>query len=234
MMMFDRMLRSGVWLRRRKKWLPMIFIASVIFALLVTPPFTIIKNTAFLTIISILAAVCGMWVRYLAMQTKSRSLPDMIQAEGIYSVVRFPFYLSNILIMLALTLYVGIVWYTVSVVLIGWIVAEKIILNEENALQNKYGTQFTQWSKRTSCLIPNFVAWNRSQYSAPKKETVCSLLLQVLLIVAGFSIINLLKNIMIYFSFRVGYVWLAALLIIAVFYLFSRLVPKESKSDENE
>lgn len=228
MMMFDHMLRTGVWLRRRKRMLPWAFIVSVIIALMITPPFTMIKNTILLTVVSILLAVVGFVIRYYAAQTRSMLLPDIVEAKGIFSIVRFPIYLSNIIIMLALTIYVGIVWYFVFAALVGWLVIEKIVLNEENALQNKYGDVFLQWTKHTRCVVPNIINWEKPQYKVSKMEVLRTQSVYLLLTVTGFTAINLLKNIMIDFSFRVDAIWIIALVSSLAIFLISKIGKRSS------
>lgn len=226
--MFDNILRNGVWLRRRKKWLPLLFLASVIFAMLATPPFTMIKNTIPLTAASLLIAAIGFIVRYYALQVRTNTLPDMIEAQGIYANIRFPIYLSNILIILSLTLYVGIVWYLVLVGLLCRILAERIILSEENTMLNMYAQEFTTWAKQTRSLMPNPFNWVKPNYYIAKRDAI-GLLSPYMLITSGaFMSINLLKNIMIDFSFRIGYFWLLLFVACAAIFLFFRILRRQA------
>lgn len=223
MIVYNRVLRGGLWLNRRKKWLPLAYILSASIAILMATPFSIIHSTMLLTVVSIAIAVVGLVVRCYADRRPSSKIEQTIAVAGIYSVIRFPYYLADMLLMLSLTIYTGVTWYMLMMIPVGYFICERIILSEENSLLNKYGDIYRNWTKETNALIPVMLNWSRSTY----KISLFTLLRResrtVLMTIGGFCLINLLKHVVVEFSFTIGAGWLLALLCAVVIFILSRL-----------
>lgn len=228
MTIYERAMRNGRWLSQRKKWFPLLFAVSTAGALLITTPFSIIYGSNTWALFSLLLTLAGFAVRVAARRVASPSLEDKISSRGIYSVVRFPNYLANILIILGLTLYSGVVWYIVLVGLLGWGVAERIILAEENSLTNRFGDLFVHWARQTHAVFPrvfNF-NWQASTCPSPLLPRIFSQAWVLLTIAAGFCLIDLLKNLQVEFSFRIGLGWIVFLGLSIILELLNRVMKR--------
>ena len=223
MMIYERAMRNGRWLSRHKKWLPLLFTVSTAGALLVTTPFSIIYGSTLLALLSLLLTLAGFMVRVAARRTPSPSLEDRIASRGIYSVVRFPNYLANMLIVLGLTLYSGALWYIVLVGLLCWGVAERIILAEENSLANRFGDIFLHWARQTNAILPRFFNWQASTCRSSLLPRIFSQSWVLLAISAGFCLIDLLKNLQVEFAFRIGLGWIVFLGLSLILELLNRV-----------
>lgn len=223
MIVYNRVLRGGLWLNRRKKWLPLAYILSASIAILVATPFSIIHNTILLTAVSITIAVMGLVVRCHADRRPNSNVEQMIASAGIYSVIRFPYHLADLLLMLSLTIYTGVTWYMLMMIPLGYLICERIILSEENSLLNKFGDIYRNWSKETNALIPVMLNWSRSTYKMSVFTLLRRELRTVLMTICGFCLINLLKHIVVEFSFTIGAGWMLALLCAIVIFILSRL-----------
>ena len=225
-MTYERAMRNGRWLSRRKKWFPILFALSIVVALLLTTPFSIIYGSLFWALFSLLLTLCGFAVRVAARRSESPSWEDKIASKGIYSVVRFPDYLANILIVLGLTLYSGVGWYIVLVILLCWFFAERIILAEENSLVNRLGDDFVQWARQTNAVFPRLLSWEAPTCRKALLPRIFSQSWVLLAIAAGFCLVDLIKNLQVEFSFRIGLGWIIFLGLSLVLELMNRVVKR--------
>lgn len=225
MIVYNRVLRNGLWLSRRKRWLPLVFIVSACIAVLMATPYSIAHGRIFLTVLCVFFAALGIVVRCAAGRRPKSTLEQTINSGGIYSVIRFPYYLSDILIMLGLTLYTGVGWYIFMMIPLGYFIIERIILSEESSMINRHGEQYLHWSKETNALIPAMLNWNKTSYRVGFTTLLRNESKFVLLTVIGFCLINLMKHLVIEFSFTVGAGWLIALLAAIAVFILGRLSP---------
>jgi protein-S-isoprenylcysteine O-methyltransferase Ste14 len=86
---------------------------------------------------------------------------DQLNTTGLYSLVRNPLYLGNILIYLGLLLVFSNPWALLVLVIFLFFQYTFIILAEEHYLSNKYGSEYAEYSKRVSRLIPSFKNFSR-------------------------------------------------------------------------
>lgn len=84
---------------------------------------------------------------------------NMLNTAGMYSVVRHPLYLGNGLLWLGPVLSTRVWWSAVIVVLAYWIYIERVMIGEEQFLDQTFGDAFRKWSDTTPAIIPNFSLW---------------------------------------------------------------------------
>lgn len=98
-------------------------------------------------------------VGHRSMQTSGRNrshqVAEVLNTTGMYSVVRHPLYLANMLIWIGWTTLLSIPWLiavaTIVFVMYYWF----IMYAEEQFLRRKFGLEYENWHRRTPCLIPN-------------------------------------------------------------------------------
>ncbi|TGK05551.1 lipid A Kdo2 1-phosphate O-methyltransferase [Leptospira langatensis] len=124
-----------------------------------------------------LAARCFV-IGYAPARTSGRNtkeqVADLVNQEGIYSLVRHPLYLGNFLMYLGPVLYFRDVPLTLVFCLFFAIYYERIMFAEEKFLRDKFGNDYLSWANQIPAFLPKF-----SGYVKPK---------------LGFSFRNILKR----------------------------------------
>jgi protein-S-isoprenylcysteine O-methyltransferase Ste14 len=77
-----------------------------------------------------------------------------LNTEGLYSVVRHPLYLGNLLLWMGVVVLSGNPVSIVVTPLIFWIYYEKIMMAEERFLFERFAEAFGGWAARTPALFP--------------------------------------------------------------------------------
>lgn len=85
-----------------------------------------------------------------------RQVADVLNTDGIYSVVRNPLYLGNFFMWLGIAMLTGDLWFTISFILFYLLYYERIIFAEEQYLRKKFGETYIIWASETPVIIPDF------------------------------------------------------------------------------
>ena len=98
-------------------------------------------------------------VGHRSMQTSGRNrshqVAEVLNTKGMYSIVRHPLYLANILIWVGWTTLLCIPWLIVVATFIFVVYYLFIMYAEEQFLRGKFGQEYERWHRRTPRLIPN-------------------------------------------------------------------------------
>lgn len=98
-------------------------------------------------------------VGHRSMQTSGRNrshqVAEVLNTSGMYSVVRHPLYLANILIWIGWTTLLSIPWLIVAATFVFVVYYLFIVYAEEQFLRRKFGQDYERWHRRTPRLIPN-------------------------------------------------------------------------------
>lgn len=90
---------------------------------------------------------------------------DSLNTTGMYSIVKNPLYLANMIIVTGILAAFKVWWFVVIGLLAFWIYIERIIAIEEGFLREKFGATYDEWSHRTPIFLPKFSLWRKP--SAP-------------------------------------------------------------------
>ena len=82
-----------------------------------------------------------------------------LSTEGMYSVVRHPLYLGNLLIWTGVATTTGSLAAVAVTILVFWVYNGRIMLAEERFLHDRFGSVFTRWAARTPALLPAPRLW---------------------------------------------------------------------------
>jgi protein-S-isoprenylcysteine O-methyltransferase Ste14 len=82
-----------------------------------------------------------------------------LNTTGAYSLVRHPLYLSNFVIVMGGSLFVRSFWLCLVVALGFVLYYERIIYAEESFLLDKFGSEFSEWARRTPLIVPSFKSY---------------------------------------------------------------------------
>jgi protein-S-isoprenylcysteine O-methyltransferase Ste14 len=161
--------RSGGWLFRWRSYLPLILLALVLAQI---PHFTYLGGSRRVDfvweMICLSVATLGVVVRVLVVGYAPRGTsgrttraPEAteLSTTGMYSVVRHPLYVGNLLIWIGIALVLH-TWWVVALALLSWaLYYERIMYAEEELLRSRFGDAFVEWAERTPAIIPNPKLW---------------------------------------------------------------------------
>lgn len=169
MMLRESFEQTGNWLFRRRSYLPLILF---VFLLLQLRGFHFPFGSRLLArgweYLCFAVSLCGLGLRvytvgFVPAGTSGRNtraqVAEELNTSGMYSVVRNPLYLGNLLIWLGLSLFPANWWFPVVTVAAFWLYYERIMFAEEEFLRRRFGTAFEQWAARVPVFLPNFKLW---------------------------------------------------------------------------
>jgi len=165
----DEFKRSGEWLFRWRSYLPLLLIALFLLALAgFRHPHGSRPPGGLWEVFCLGVSFAGLGVRfftggYVPAGTSGRNtkgqVADVLNNTGVYSLVRHPLYLGNSLMWLGISLFWGLWWFTLIIILILWLYYERIMFAEEEFLREKFGEVFVLWAEKTPAFIPKFGHW---------------------------------------------------------------------------
>ena len=230
---------AGAWLFRRRSHLPLLVICFLVPVLPSAPLFTTMDRRS---VIIWQAACCavscaGILVRivaigYAARRTSGKNtraqVADALNTDGIYSTVRHPLYLGNLLIFAGVCLLPAVWWYAVILALAFWLYYERIMFTEEEFLRRKFGDAFTEWSARTPAFLPRLSGWRRPQTRFSWKTVVRKEYPVVFATVSSFVLVLTLGRLITTRSFAPRSFWNVLFYAAAACYVIVRLLVKKS------
>lgn len=86
-------------------------------------------------------------------------LAQTLNTRGMYSIVRHPLYLANLIVATGFALAVGSLWYMAVFQLAHALYIERIMACEDRFLARTHGAQWDDWSTRTPAFLPRRLAW---------------------------------------------------------------------------
>ena len=84
-----------------------------------------------------------------------------LNTAGAYSMVRHPLYLGAGLLWIGAALSVRVWWLAAVVTLLYWLYIERIMLAEEEYLDQTFGDEFRRWAAVTPAFVPNLSLWRK-------------------------------------------------------------------------
>jgi protein-S-isoprenylcysteine O-methyltransferase Ste14 len=88
-------------------------------------------------------------------RNRSHQVAEVLNTKGMYSIVRHPLYLANIMIWVGWTTLLSIPWLIVAASIVFVVYYCFIMYAEEQFLRRKFGQDYECWHRRTPRLIPN-------------------------------------------------------------------------------
>ena len=151
-----------------------------------------------------------------------------LNTTGMYSIVRHPVYLGNLIITLGLVLFVGVWWFFLIVLLAFWLYYERIILAEEVFLQAKFGSSYLDWAEKTSGFLPRFKNWQRPSLLFSVRSVLRREYSTIFLIVVCANLLDAGADLMAEGKLELDLGWLALLIIASIAYLTLRTMKKKT------
>lgn len=188
-------------------------------------------------LLCVIIALLGQLVRIIAVgfaadgtsgRNTKRHVADEINQTGIYSLLRNPLYLGNLLMWMGPALFTRIWWLVFAFMVIFWLYYERIILAEENYLHNKFGAAYQSYADRVNCLLPSLKQYKPNQYRFRVKKALRQEYSGVYALFWVFTVVELLRNLFIYHRIVLSRNWIATGIILTAAYIAIRLLKKRT------
>jgi protein-S-isoprenylcysteine O-methyltransferase Ste14 len=204
MKLLDQLVQDGDRLFRWRSYLPLVFVPAVFAGVITTaPPFSTRAGERLWEYVSVAVALAGLALRVWAVGsapsgTSERSTVNPRASElrttGPYSVVRHPLYVANGLMAFGLSLFPGIWYLPVILVLATWLYYERIAIREEAFLADRFGAEFDAGSSRVRGGWPSFGSYARSAVPYSWKKVLRHEFHGLLVIAAGAFVFDAMQE----------------------------------------
>ena len=231
--------KTGAWLFRWRSYLPLSFIAVIQPSLhWFTYPAGLHKYDLICDMFCLAISLFGLVIRsytigYAPKRTSGRNtknqVADSLNTTGMYSVTRNPLYLGNFFMMLGVILSVRQMWLPLIFALAFWIFYERIIMAEEKFLEEKFGKEYGDYSRRTPAFIPNFRLWQRPRISFSFRNVLKREYSSFFGMIVSFTILELVEDFIVQRKFVVDPVWAAIFSFGLAVYITLRTLRKKTR-----
>jgi len=234
--------KQGNWLFRWRSYLPLLIVPLFFIALYSSASVTLEDSEparkyweVFCFVLSVLGfAIRCTTVAFVPSGTSGRNTKEQIASvlntTGIYSVVRHPLYLGNLIIILGLLLYIRVWWFAMVGALMFWIYYERIAFAEEEFLRRKFGDAYVDWADKTPAFLPRYANWNRPNLTFSLRKVLKREYSGFFAIIASFTCLNILEGIFINArNPRIDPGWVVLFCVGLIIYLTLRTLKKKTR-----
>jgi protein-S-isoprenylcysteine O-methyltransferase Ste14 len=234
--------RQGNWLFQWRSYLPLLIVPLFCVALYSqttgapgdSRPSRIYWE-AFCFVLSLFGfAIRCLTVAYVPSGTSGRNTKAQIASElnttGIYSVVRHPLYLGNLIMILGLLLFIGVWWFALIGTSLFWIYYERIAFAEEEFLRGKFGAPYLEWTAETPAFLPRFRNWKQPGLTFSIRKLLKREYHGFFAIIASFTCLDILREIIVHTrNPQIHLGWVVIFAIGLITYLTLNLLKKKTK-----
>lgn len=201
--------KQGNWLFGLRSYLPLLIIPMFLIALYdQTAGCTgaSVPSSQYWEAFCFILSLFGLSIRcitvaYVPSGTSGRNTKGQIASElnttGIYSIVRHPLYLGNLIMILGLLLFIGVWSFALIGMLLFWIYYERIAFAEEEFLREKFGIHYQEWAEKTPAFFPRFKNWKSPSLTFSTRELLKREYHGFLAIIASFTFLVLAREIIV-------------------------------------
>ena len=159
---------AGIWLFRRRGYLPLLLFPLLLAAAATAPGVPKAGIAAAWDGLCVAVALSGLAVRVGAVgfvpkdtsqRNSARPQAEALNTTGLYSIVRHPLYLGNYLMWLGVALFPRAWWSPVIVSLVFWLYYERIMFAEEEYLRRRFDGEYAAWASATPAFLPRLSGW---------------------------------------------------------------------------
>lgn len=204
MRIVDDMVRQGDRLFRWRSYLPLLLVPAFLASVLDT---NLSFGSRLVERLWELAAfgvsLAGLAVRIVAVATAPSGTSErstrnpraaVLRTTGLYSIVRHPLYLANILMALGLALFPGVWYLPVIVLLASGLYYERIAVREEAFLDDQFGATFRTWASDVPAMIPSRRGMRVSSTPFSWKKVIRSEFHGLMVIATGAFVLDLAQE----------------------------------------
>jgi protein-S-isoprenylcysteine O-methyltransferase Ste14 len=218
MRLLDQLVQDGDRLFRWRSHLPLILVPVFIAGVMTSaPPFSTREAERSWEFASVALALAGLVLRIWAVGsapsgTSERSTVNPRASElrttGPYSIVRHPLYVANGLMAFGLSLFPGIWYLPIVLVLATLLYYERVAIREEAFLAERFGGEFEAWAARVHACRPSIATYRRSAIPYSWKKVLRHEFHGLLVIAAGAFVFDALQESLRARAWRVDGPWL--------------------------
>lgn len=199
--------RQGNWLFRWRSYLPLLIIPLFFIALYSSRSEAqepsgvagrVWEACCFLLSLAGFAIRCAT-VAFVPSGTSGRNtreqIASVLNTSGIYSVVRHPLYVGNLIMIFGLLLFIRVWWFALIGAALFWLYYERIAFAEEEFLRRKFGDPYLDWAARTPAFIPRFKDWHKPDLTFSFRKVLKREYSGFFAIIASFSCLHLITEV---------------------------------------
>ena len=233
--------RQGNWLFRWRSYLPLLIVPLFCMALYSSrsdaqePSGAAVRFwEAFCFLLSLLGfAIRCATVAFVPSGTSGRNtreqIASMLNTTGIYSVVRHPLYLGNLIMIFGLLLFVRVWWFALIGAFLFWVYYERIAFAEEEFLRNKFGDAYLDWATKTPAFIPRLKDWNKPDLTFSFRKVLKREYSGFFAIIASFTCLHIITEIFRHTrNPQIGIGWVVLFAVGLIAYLTLRTLKKKT------
>lgn len=159
---------------------------------------------------------------------------DVLNTSGMYSVVRHPLYFANFIVFIAFILLFKSLLLALFMALAYFLYYERIMLAEEQFLEDKYGESYRAWAGKTPAFLPRLTGFVRPSLSFSWRSALVREFHTLFLISAAFALVEMLEALILEkqnFSEWIADepVWMVVFVASAVIYVCIYTIKKRTK-----
>lgn len=239
MKLADQWRRAGHRLFRWRSYVPLLFAPAFLLVYhLDRRPFASSGRLLAWQLFCLAVALAGIAIRahvvgHAAAGTSGRNQAaqkaDDLNITGWYSIVRHPLYLGNFVSLLGLSL-LPAAWYLPVIVAFGTaLYYERIMLIEEEFLEEKFGDAFRRWADATPAIIPAVGRWRAPSLPMEWRVVLRAEIYGVFQIVVAVFVLDILQRDSLHHARPLSPLWTAVVAVTAVLWLAARYARKHTR-----
>jgi len=245
-MLRDDMARQGHWLFSWRSYLPLIIIPAAItvfpqsgwmtdlFGELFEEAYDIACFALALTGIALRVLTVGFVPAGTSGRNTRRQRADALNTTGMYALVRHPLYFANFLIFLGVVLTIKSMLFMLFASCAYLLYYERIMLAEEQFLDQRYGDTYRRWAARTPAFLPRLTGWIApalpfSWRSALRREFHSVFLVATLFLASELAEAMVVEGHRFASALMFEWLWVAIFTACAVFYVIVMAMKKRTR-----
>lgn len=240
-MLQDEMCRHGRFLFRYRSYLPLVLVPFGIWQLSYYDKYIGGSHIydAMWDFACLGLALSGSLIRFISIgyaqsgtsgrNTSDGQVADALNTKGMYSLVRHPLYLGNLIMYTAALLFTKSPWFALAGCLGLVLYYERIIATEEQYLREKFGHSLDTWADKTPCLIPKLRKWTKPSLKFSARAGLRSEFYSVVGVVVAFYILDLVEHYFVEGVIRADTEWNILLGVALVSFVVLRFLRKNTR-----
>lgn len=160
----------------------------------------------------------------------TKQIASTFNTTGMYSIVRHPLYLGNMVMILGLLLFIRVWLFALAGILLFWIYYERIAFAEEEFLREKFGAPYLEWAEETPAFFPRFKNWKSPSLAFSTRELLKREHHGFFAIIASFTTLVLAREIILHYKNpQVHWGWWILFAIGMITFLILNILKKTTK-----